>query len=81
MGSVEWRRGFSGDPGLAMRIGGKGAGGRVGVVGGPGGRRVVRNPCGVVVVSVAGRSGLPGGRAAGLGEEADEDVSSRTSVA
>ena len=41
MGSVEWWSGFSGEPGLAMRIGGLGAGGGVGVVGGPGGRHVV----------------------------------------
>jgi hypothetical protein len=41
MGSVEWRSGFSGEPGLAMRVGGLGAGGGVGAVGGLGGRCVV----------------------------------------
>ena len=41
MGSVEWRSGFSGEPGLAMLIGRSGAGGGVGVVGGPGGCCVV----------------------------------------
>ena len=75
MGSLEWRSGFSGEPGLAMRIGGIGAGGEVGMVGGPGGRRVARNPRGVVVVSVADWSGLLCGGAAGIGRKADEDVS------
>jgi hypothetical protein len=71
MGSVEWRSVFSGEPGLAMRIGGLGAGGGVGAVGGLGGR--------CVVVSVADWSGILGGDAARIGRKADEDVSSRAS--
>ena len=81
MGSLEWRSGFRGEPGLAMRIGGIGVGGEVGVVDGPGGRRVARNPRGVVVVSVADRSGLLCGGAVWIGRKVGEGVSSRASIA